>query len=117
MSMDLSEFLDVFLEECFEGLEAMESGLLNLDESTDLEEVNTIFRAAHSIKGGSAAFGFNHISEFTHVMETLLDQLRSGKRRVDQATVDLLLSAQERRRARRGKGGRAQGPARSCGEG
>ncbi len=93
MSMDLSEFLDVFLEECFEGLEAMESGLLNLDEGTDLEEVNTIFRAAHSIKGGSAAFGFNHISEFTHVMETLLDQLRSGTRRVDQATVDLLLSS------------------------
>ncbi len=93
MSMDLSEFLDVFLEECFEGLEVMESGLLHLDEGTDLEEINTIFRAAHSIKGGSAAFGFNHISEFTHVMETLLDQLRSGKRQVDQATVDLLLAS------------------------
>jgi len=93
MSMDLSEFLDVFLEECFEGLEVMESGLLNLDAGTDLEEVNTIFRAAHSIKGGSAAFGFNHISEFTHVMETLLDQLRSGKRPVDQGSVDLLLAS------------------------
>jgi len=93
MSMDLSEFLDVFLEECFEGLEVMESGLLNLDEGTDLEEINTIFRAAHSMKGGSAAFGFNHISEFTHVMETLLDQLRSGKRGVDRASVDLLLAS------------------------
>jgi len=93
MSMDLSEFLDVFLEECFEGLEVMESGLLNLDEGTDLEEINTIFRAAHSMKGGSAAFGFNHISEFTHVMETLLDQLRSGKRSVDRASVDLLLAS------------------------
>ena len=93
MSMDLSEFLDVFLEECFEGLEAMESGLLNLDEGTDLEEINTIFRAAHSIKGGSAAFGFDQISEFTHVMETLLDQLRSGRRQVDRDTVDLLLAS------------------------
>lgn len=93
MSMDLSEFLDVFLEECFEGLEAMESGLLNLDEGTDLEEVNTIFRAAHSIKGGSAAFGFDHISGFTHVMETLLDELRDGSRQVDKKIVDLLLAS------------------------
>ncbi len=93
MSMDLSEFLDVFLEECFEGLEAMESGLLHLDAGTDLEEINTIFRAAHSIKGGSAAFGFNHISEFTHVMETLLDELRDGSRQVDENIVDLLLAS------------------------
>ncbi|HHH13233.1 MAG TPA: chemotaxis protein CheA, partial [Thiolapillus brandeum] len=93
MSMDLSEFLDVFLEECFEGLEAMESGLLHLDEGTDPEEINTIFRAAHSIKGGSAAFGFDQVSEFTHVMETLLDQLRSGRRQVDRDTVDLLLAS------------------------
>ena len=93
MSMDLSEFLDVFLEECFEGLEVMESGLLNLDEGTDLEEINTIFRAAHSIKGGSAAFGFDQVSGFTHVMETLLDQLRSGRRQVDRDTVDLLLAS------------------------
>jgi len=93
MSMDLSEFLDVFLEECFEGLEVMETGLLHLDEGTDLEEINTIFRAAHSIKGGSAAFGFNHVSEFTHVMETMLDLLRSGKRQVDRDTVDLLLAS------------------------
>ncbi len=93
MSMDLSEFLDVFLEECFEGLEAMESGLLHLDEGTDLEEINTIFRAAHSIKGGSAAFGFDHISGFTHVMETLLDELRDGSRQVDKTIVDLLLAS------------------------
>lgn len=93
MSMDLSEFLDVFLEECFEGLEAMESGLLHLDEGTDLEEINTIFRAAHSIKGGSAAFGFDHVSGFTHVMETLLDELRDGTRQVDQHIVDLLLAS------------------------
>ncbi|WP_456372490.1 chemotaxis protein CheA [Thiolapillus sp.] len=93
MSMDLSEFLDVFLEECFEGLEVMESGLLNLDAGTDLEEINTIFRAAHSIKGGSAAFGFEHVSGFTHVMETLLDELRNGSRQVDRKTVDLLLAS------------------------
>ncbi|NNJ93621.1 MAG: hypothetical protein HKP57_02645, partial [Halobacteria archaeon] len=52
MSIDLSEFHDVFFEECFEGLEVMESGLLTLDQGTDIEEINAIFRAAHSIKGG-----------------------------------------------------------------
>ena len=67
MSIDLSELHDVFFEECFEGLEVMESGLLNLDQGTDIEDINAIFRAAHSIKGGVASFGFTEISEFTHV--------------------------------------------------
>ena len=52
MSMGLSEFLDVFLEECFEGPVVMESGLLNLDEGTDLEEITAIFRVVHSIERG-----------------------------------------------------------------
>ncbi len=94
MSMDLSEFYEVFFEECYEGLEVMEQGLLNLDVGdADVEAVNTIFRAAHSIKGGSATFDFNHIASFTHVMETLLDQMRSGERRVTVAAVDLLLES------------------------
>ncbi|PCJ23693.1 MAG: chemotaxis protein CheA, partial [SAR86 cluster bacterium] len=73
MSIDLSEFHDMFFEECFEGLDVMESGLLSLDKSADVEEINAIFRAAHSIKGGGASFGFMEMSSFTHVMETLLD--------------------------------------------
>jgi len=93
MSIDLSEFHDVFFEECFEGLEVMESGLLTLDQGTDIEEINAIFRAAHSIKGGGASFGFSDISEFTHVMETLLDEMRDGRRSVTRPAVDLLLES------------------------
>lgn len=93
MSIDLSEFHDIFFEECFEGLSVMESGLLTLDNGTDVEEINSIFRAAHSIKGGGASFGFMDISSFTHVMETLLDEMRDGRREVTQPIVDLLLES------------------------
>ena len=94
MSMDLSEFYEVFFEECIEGLAVMETGLLNLDTgAADVEEINTIFRAAHSIKGGSATFDFTQIASFTHVMETLLDEMRSGTRAVTVAAVDLLLES------------------------
>ena len=93
MSIDLSEFLDIFFEECFEGLAVMESGLLTLDKGTDVEEINSIFRAAHSIKGGSASFGFLDISNFTHIMETLLDEMRDGRRDITQAIVDTLLES------------------------
>ncbi|MBT8123102.1 MAG: chemotaxis protein CheA [Gammaproteobacteria bacterium] len=93
MSIDLSEFHDVFFEECFEGLDVMESGLLSFDHGTDVEEINSIFRAAHSIKGGGASFGFMDISSFTHVMETLLDEMRDGRREVTRECVDLLLES------------------------
>ncbi len=93
MSIDLSEFHDVFFEECFEGLDVLEAGLLGLDQSTDIEEINAIFRAAHSIKGGAASFGFMGISDFTHVMETLLDEMRDGRRTISREDVDLLLGS------------------------
>ncbi|MGF1644048.1 MAG: chemotaxis protein CheA [Thiotrichales bacterium] len=94
MSMDLSEFLGAFFEECHDGLTIMETELLNLDVgAAELEQINTIFRAAHSIKGGSATFGFKEIAGFTHVMETLLDEMRSQKRSVTVPTVDLLLES------------------------
>jgi len=83
MSIDMAQFHQVFFEESFEGLEVMESGLLNLDMGdVDDEAINTIFRAAHSIKGGSGTFGFTSVSDFTHVMETLLDEMRDGRRQV-----------------------------------
>ncbi|MGH8625252.1 MAG: chemotaxis protein CheA [Gammaproteobacteria bacterium] len=94
MSMDLSEFFAVFFEECYEGLGVMESGLLQLDAGcTDAEAINTIFRAAHSIKGGSATFGLNEIPQFTHVLEALLDQMRDGRRAVTPDAIDLLLES------------------------
>ncbi|MEW5756507.1 MAG: chemotaxis protein CheA [Pseudomonadota bacterium] len=94
MSIDLSQFKQTFIEESLEGLDVMESSLLNLGEGTaNLEVINNIFRAAHSIKGGSGTFGFNDIAQFTHVLETLLDQMRSGERPVTQHAVELLLAS------------------------
>ena len=92
MAVDLTQFHDVFFEESFEGLEIMESGLLNLSAGCDdMEPINDIFRAAHSIKGGAGTFGFNKISEFTHDLETLLDQMRDGRSPVTDEAVELLL--------------------------
>ncbi len=90
----MAQFHQVFFEESFEGLDAMESGLLNLDMGdVDTEEINTIFRAAHSIKGGSGTFGFTSVSDFTHVMETLLDEMRDGRRQITQTALDVLLGS------------------------
>lgn len=92
MSIDLSQFKQTFIEESLEGLDTMETALLNLDiGAADSDTINTIFRAAHSIKGGSATFGFSDVASFTHVMETLLDEMRSGKREVTKPSVELLL--------------------------
>lgn len=94
MTIDMSKFLDTFFEESSEGLDAMESGLLNMqDGAADDELVNTVFRAAHSIKGGSATFGLSEVAEFTHHMETLLDEVRAGKRAVASTLVDVLLES------------------------
>ncbi len=91
---DLEEIKPIFLEESYEGLDVMESGLLNLDVgSVDLDTINDIFRAAHSIKGGAATFGFNAVSEFTHGVETLLDQMRAGDRVVTADSLEVLLSS------------------------
>lgn len=92
MSIDISQFLDVFYEESFEGLEVMESGLLEMTPgAVDDDTINAIFRAAHSIKGGSGTFGLTAVADFTHVMETLLDQMRDGQREVTVDAIDALL--------------------------
>ena len=94
MTIDVSQFHQVFFEESLEGLDAMEAGLLNLDvDAADDETINTIFRAAHSIKGGSGTFGFTAVAAFTHVMETLLDEMRSRHRQATREVVDLLLAS------------------------
>ncbi|MFK5913919.1 MAG: chemotaxis protein CheA [Woeseiaceae bacterium] len=94
MTFDMSQFLATFYEESFEGLDIMETELLALDVGeADLETINTIFRAAHSIKGGSGTFGLNDVAKFTHVMETLLDEMRDGKRDVTQEGVTILLES------------------------
>jgi len=94
MSVDLSQFHQVFFEESYEGLDVMESALLNIDISAiDDETINEIFRAAHSIKGGSGTFGFKEIAEFTHVVETLLDLIRSDQFEMKADHVDLFLKS------------------------
>ncbi len=94
MSIDISQFLDTFYEESFEGLDTMETELLGLNPGeADVESINTIFRAAHSIKGGSGTFGLMNVADFTHVLETLLDEMRDGRRDVTQLAVDLMLAS------------------------
>jgi two-component system, chemotaxis family, sensor kinase CheA len=92
MTLDLAQFHATFFEESFEALDSMEAALLKLSAGeVDKELINTIFRVAHSIKGGSATFGFSDVAGFTHTLETLLDELRAGKRPVHSKLVDLLL--------------------------
>jgi two-component system, chemotaxis family, sensor kinase CheA len=94
MSVDLSQFYQVFFEESLEHLDNMESSLLELDAGNhDPELVHTIFRGAHSIKGGSGTFGFSEVAGFTHVLETLLDQLRNGQRQANGDLIRLFLDA------------------------
>lgn len=106
MDMDISSFRDLFVEESFEGLSVMESGLLSLtrvlDEPAagiDPETINRVFRAAHSIKGGSGVFGFNDLIDLTHLLETLLDELRQQRRTISQELAQLLLDATDCLRA------------------
>jgi two-component system, chemotaxis family, sensor kinase CheA len=94
MSIDMIQFHAVFFEESQEHLENMEQLLLALDvDSPDFEELNSIFRAAHSIKGGSGIFGFDALGKVTHILENLLDSIRQGKRDINPSLVDLFLNA------------------------
>ena len=97
---ELDEITEIFLEESLEGLDTMETGLLGLETGEADEEImNDIFRAAHSIKGGAGTFGFMDVSEFTHGVETLLDEMRAGDRDVTPEAVQLLLRSVDRLRA------------------
>ncbi len=92
--IDLSQFYQVFFEEAGENLDRMEAQLLEVDlEAADDEELNSIFRCAHSVKGGAATFGFADVAELTHQMETLLDKLRRHELAPTAPMVDVLLQA------------------------
>ncbi|MBV8501500.1 MAG: chemotaxis protein CheW [Paucibacter sp.] len=105
--IDLSQFYQVFFEEAGENLDSMEQLLLALDvEAADDEELNAIFRCAHSIKGGAATFGFSDVAELTHQMETLLDKLRRHELKPTTQMVDVLLQSGD---ALRGQLARHQG--------
>ena len=94
MTIDMSQFYQVFFEESAELLEEMERLLLELDVAQPaMDDLNAIFRTAHSIKGGSATFGFNEITETTHILESLLDKLRNGELQLLREMVDVFLKS------------------------
>ncbi len=94
MALDLAQFHDAFFDESFEALDTMEAALLKLNVGApEPELINTIFRVAHSIKGGSATFGFAEVASFTHTCETLLDELRGNRMQVTRPITDLLLKS------------------------
>ena len=92
--MDLDAIQQMFFQESEEGLQALESCFaLCREAADDPETINTIFRAVHSIKGGAGAFGHEHLQDFAHHYEGVLDQLRSGVLAMTPALLDVLLAA------------------------
>ena len=94
MSIDMSQFYQVFFEEAQEHLDTMETLLLGLDlDAPDAEQLNAIFRAAHSIKGSAGTFGFTDLTKVTHILESLLDRIRKGELALRPEMVDAFLAA------------------------
>lgn len=96
MSMDISDFYQTFFDEADELLADMEQHLLDLvPEAPDSEQLNAIFRAAHSIKGGAGTFGFTVLQETTHLMENLLDEARRGEMQLNTDIINLFLETKD----------------------
>lgn len=96
MTIDMSQFYEVFFDESEELLAEAERLLLGLDiAEPDNEDLNAIFRAAHSIKGGAATFGFTDMAEITHVLENLLDKIRKNEMALTAEHVDAFLAAKD----------------------
>ena len=96
MTIDMSQFFQVFFDEAEEGLAEMEKLLLAVNVSDpDSEDLNAVFRAAHSIKGGAATFGLSDLAEITHVLESLLDRIRQGEMALTAQHVDAFLAAKD----------------------
>ena len=96
MTVDMSQFYEVFFDESEELLAEAERLLLGLNiEDPDNEDLNAIFRAAHSIKGGAATFGFSDMAEVTHVLENLLDKIRKHEMALTAEHVDAFLAAKD----------------------
>jgi two-component system chemotaxis sensor kinase CheA len=96
MTVDMSQFYEVFFDEADELLAEAERLLLGIDiDQPDTEDLNAIFRAAHSIKGGAATFGFMDMAEITHVLENLLDKIRKNEMKLTAEHVDAFLAAKD----------------------
>jgi two-component system chemotaxis sensor kinase CheA len=90
---DLSVYREVFIEEMVDQLGHMERVLLTLEKDTSEELIQSLFRAAHTIKGSSASMGFEEMKSLTHEMEHLLDQVRGGTLEVNGSLINLLFEA------------------------
>jgi two-component system chemotaxis sensor kinase CheA len=91
---DMQRFKETYITECYELLQDMEERLFALNENNpDIEDINAIFRCAHSIKGGSGAFGFDKIKNFTHILEGLLDGMRESSITITREAIDALLAS------------------------
>ncbi|AOE41683.1 chemotaxis protein CheA [Pantoea vagans] len=96
MSMDISDFYQTFFDEADELLADMEQHLLGLDpQEPDSEQLNAIFRAAHSIKGGAGTFGFTVLQETTHILENILDGARRGEMQLSTDIINLFLETKD----------------------
>jgi len=96
MAIDISQFFQVFFDEADEHLAEKEKILLAIDTNApDPEDLNAIFRAAHSIKGGASTFGLSDMAEVTHVLESLLDKIRKGEMPLTAAHVEAFLVAKD----------------------
>ena len=96
MSMDISDFYQTFFDEADELLADMEQHLLELDpQEPDSEQLNAIFRAAHSIKGGAGTFGFSVLQETTHILENILDGARRGEMQLSTDIINLFLETKD----------------------
>lgn len=96
VDIDITQFYQTFFEEAEELLVEMEQLLLGLDlEAPDSEELNAIFRAAHSIKGGAATFGFTALTETTHLLENLLDRARRREMALSRTIIDTFLETKD----------------------
>lgn len=96
MTIDMSQFFQVFFDEAEELLAEKEKLLLGVDvDSPDPEDLNAIFRTAHSIKGGASTFGLTDMTEVTHILESLLDKIRKGEMALTAEHVDAFLAAKD----------------------
>jgi len=96
VSMDISDFYQTFFDEADELLADMEQHLLGLDpQEPDSEQLNAIFRAAHSIKGGAGTFGFSVLQETTHILENILDGARRGEMQLSTDIINLFLETKD----------------------
>ncbi|MBT2287593.1 chemotaxis protein CheA [Paenibacillus albidus] len=101
--MDLSAYRDIFIEELNDQLERMDQSLLALERAPSPEQIQTLFRAAHTIKGSSSTMGFREMSDLTHEVEYALEWVREKKPEISSLLIDTLFKALDAMKLLRGQ--------------